>query len=394
MNSRPSPLILMYAQNGAGLGHFRRCVTVATAAGAVDPTARVVIANRSLAVAATVGLPPGCDVLKLPAFAALGDDDRGERRVLLDQEPACFVALRSALLATALTTLRPLAVLVDNEPRGLQGEMLEALRRARAERLVGRVLLGLRDIRGRPEHVLAKWRAEGTHSVLQELYDGVLIYGDETLFDAASEYGLRGLPGIESEYVGYVFRTISPDAAIGLRAELGVEARTPMVAVTAGSGADGRPLLELYLREAAALLPPDVVSVVVAGPLMPADEFAGLAELAQGANVRLLRSFDALRLAHAADAVVCRGGYNSVCETVHAGHTPLVVPRATASGEQETRADAFARAGLIRTPAPAAVDGAALAAGVLAQLEGGRRREPSPFDPEASALRAARRLMA
>jgi len=389
-----SSVILMYAQNGAGLGHLRRCATVATAVGALDRDIRVIIANRSLAVAAAVQLPTGCDVLKLPVFAALGDDAHGERRVLLDQEPACFAALRSALLATALATLRPAAVLVDNEPRGLQGELLEALRRSRAERLADRVLLGLRDIRGRPAHVRAKWRADGTPAVLAELYDGVLIYGDEALFDAASEYGLRDELGVDCEYVGYVFRAIEPAAATGLRAQLEIGATTPMVAVTAGSGADGRPLLELYLKEALPRLPADVVSVVVAGPLMPADEFAGLADLARGRNLRLLRSFDALRLAHAADAVVCRGGYNSVCETVHVGHTPLVVPRTTASGEQETRAQSFARAGLIAALAPPALDGAALAAGVVAQLERGRRRERSPFDPEASAARAAARLLA
>lgn len=382
----------MYAQNGAGLGHLRRCATVAAAVARGDADARIVIANRSLAVAAAIALAPRCDVLKLPVFAVLGDDAHGERRVLLDEEPAAFAALRSALLATTLAALRPTALLVDNEPRGLQGEMLAALRRSRAERLARRVVLGLRDIRGRPEHVRAKWAADGTPSVLAELYDGVLVYGDPALFDAQAAYGLG--PGIDVEYVGYVFRTMAPGEAAGLREELGIDATAPMVAVSAGSGADGRPLLELYLREAAARLPPEVVSVVVAGPLMAAGEFARLAALAQTANVLLLRSFDALRLAHAADAVVCRGGYNSVCETVHVGHTPLVVPRATASGEQEARAEAFAGAGLVDALAPGAADGEALAAGVVAQLERGRRAGPSPFDPEASAARAAARLVA
>ena len=40
-------LVAMYAQNGAGLGHFQRCANVAEAVGKLKPDARVVIASRS-----------------------------------------------------------------------------------------------------------------------------------------------------------------------------------------------------------------------------------------------------------------------------------------------------------------------------------------------------------
>jgi predicted glycosyltransferase len=94
---------------------------------------------------------------------------------------------------------------------------------------------------------------------------------------------------------------------------------------------------------------------------------------------------------HAADAVVCRGGYNSVCEAVHAGHRPAVVARRTESGEQETRAMAFARLDLVvAIPEEEIQD--SLATAVTEQLANGRR-STSPFTPEASAARAAAALV-
>jgi predicted glycosyltransferase len=381
----------MYSQNGAGLGHFRRCANVAEAVVARRDDVHVVVASRSLWPAATLPLPERCDLLKLPTFAPLGEDAAGERRVLVDREDSAFVFLRKSLLITLLEQLRPRTVLVDNEPRGLQGELLEPLRRARAEGLVERVVCGLRDVRGRPDYVVPKWRANGTAEALAELYDAVLVYGDPSFFDTAAAYGLGGSIPVAVCWAGHVFRDRPERSASDVREELGMASGVPLVAVTAGSGADGFSLLHTYLDEAAPLLPAGVSSVLVTGPLMPEEELAELR--AKGDEGRqVLRTFDTVSLVHAADAVVCRGGYNSVCEAVHAGHTPVVVPRSTASGEQETRAEAFAERGLVQFLPPDAAGGVALAAAVTDQLAHGRNRA-SPFAPAHSAARAARELV-
>jgi len=379
-----TPLVVMYAQNGAGLGHFRRCANVAAALAARGGGERVIIACRSLTVAAAIPLPEGCDVLKLPSFAPLGDDAAGERRVLVDREDAAFPRLRGGLLAALLCEARPRAVLVDNEPRGLQGELVDALRAARAAGAVGRVVCGLRDIRGRSEYVREKWRRDGTADALRELYDGVLVYGDRALFDTAAEYGLGAEIAVDVAESGYLFCDRPERGRAAVRESLGVAADAPLVAVTAGSGADGRALLAAYLEEARSL-PGEAVSVLVAGPLMPPAELDALTAAAPSA-CRVVRSTDAVSLVHAADAVVCRAGYNSLCEAVHAGHVPAVVPRATRSGEQETRAAVFAAHGLASV-----VDGGGLAPAVIAQLERGARR--SPFRPAESAARATAALV-
>ena len=381
----------MYAQNGAGLGHFRRCANIANALAERGGDERVVIASRSLASAAAFALPASCDVLKLPAFVPIGDDANGERRALVDREDPRFARLRGRLLLTLMTEGRPRAVLVDNEPRGLQGELVAALREARAGGLVERVLCGIRDIRGRPGYVREKWRRDGSAETLRALYDGVLVYGDPALFDTAAAYGLGSEIAVDVRPTGYLFRGRPERDAEAVRRDLDVPPGAALVAVTGGSGADGRPLFDAYLAHAAPRLGPDVISILVAGPLMPAADVAALAAHARD-SCRLVRAYDVASLVHAADAVVCRGGYNSLCEAVHAGHVPAVVPRMTRSGEQETRAEVFAAHGLAAFVPPGRVTGGALAASVVAQLERPRSR-PSPFDPAASAARAVAALV-
>jgi len=78
-------------------------------------------------------------------------------------------------------------------------------------------------------------------------------------------------------------------------------------------------------------------------------------------NVRLL-DFDPdfAAAVHAADAVVCMGGYNSLAESVYFGQRPIVVPRVPGSEEQVLRAEGFARLGLATVLEPDPVNASAL----------------------------------
>ena len=389
--STRAAMVIMYAQDGAGLGHMRRCANVAAAVTTRQEGARVVIAGRSLAAAAAFELPPHCDVLKLPSFAQLGDDASGERRVLADAEDAAFGRLRSRLLVDLVAELRPRAILVDNEPRGLGGEMMAALTLARREGLAGRIVCGLRDIRGRADYVVPKWQRDGTAAALAELYDTVLVYGDPEFYDTRSEYGLGTTIAVDVVQTGYLFDDQPRRSPETVRRELQLPEAAPIVAVTAGSGADGGRLLAMYLAEVAVRLPAAAVSVIVAGPLMPAAEFEALRRVGSG-TCRVVRSYDNLSLVAAASAVVCQAGYNSILEATHLGHRPLVVPRQTRSGEQETRAEVFARRGLCEVLLPDGLDAAALSRMVTSQLER-PRASSSPFRPAESAARAAELLL-
>lgn len=373
----------MYSQNGAGLGHFRRSATVAGAIVRNVPDAVAIIASRALAPISTIPLPERTDVLKLPTLAPLGRDATGERRVLMSEEPALMCGLRTQLLHTLLEASDPVAVLVDNEPRGLQDELVEPLRALR-HRGGTRILCGMRDIRGSVEHVVEKWAATGADLFLAEVYDEVLVYGDAGLFDTASAYGLGSRIGVATTTVGYVFEGTALRSPAQVRGELGVPDGVPLVAVTVGSGADGNNVIEAYLDHVVPNV--DAFSVVVGGPVLAAQDQRRF-QNAVDERCGFVTTYDTVSLVHAADAVVCRGGYNSVCEAVHAGHRPAVVPRHTSSGEQETRAEVFARQGLVEIVGEADLS-SRLVGAVSRQLVAAR--SASPFDPMASADRAAR----
>src|SRR5439155_7497630 len=89
-------------------------------------------------------------------------------------------------------------------------------------------------------------------------------------------------------------------------------------------------------------------SFLVTGPLMPPAQRAELAASAAGLPGLTLVPFtaDLPSYLNAADLVVCRAGYNTLCETVALGKRVVAVP--LSRGEQYIRAERFARRGLVR----------------------------------------------
>jgi predicted glycosyltransferase len=80
---------------------------------------------------------------------------------------------------------------------------------------------------------------------------------------------------------------------------------------------------------------------------MPRDHRREVRHAAVGA-AKVVRSVpDGLEVARRASAVVCMGGYNTVCEVMSTNVPALVVPRVTARKEQMIRAEALAAQGLV-----------------------------------------------
>ena len=229
-------------------------------------------------------------------------------------------------------------------------------------------------------------------AALGELYDEILVYGDPELFPAGA-HGLDPAVDVPQRTVGYLFSGRPALGAEEVRAALSISAGVPIVAVLAGAGVDGRGLFEPFLRDVAPRLGDEVAVVLVGGPLLPDADWEAIAALGDGVpGVRVVRTFDAVSLVHAAGAVVCRGGYNTVCEAVHARLRPIVVPRPPVRDgridEQQIRAAIFARHGLAVELAPDPVDPDRLARAIEDELARGRA-ERAPFDPAATAARVA-----
>jgi len=357
---------LIYAQDTLGLGHVRRCVTIARALLDARADASVLLASKS-SWPARVALGDRFDFLKLPSQFTLAGASPAEH----DAEREAIRALRRDLLRDAAARLRPQLVLVDNEPLGFKGEMVQALAAAEG----AKVVFGMRDVLDDPERTAESWAALDVVASLRSRFDGVLVYGHPELFDTLGTYGVPADIAARAHYTGYV---VTPGAAVDVaaaRARLGCDER-PVVLVTGGGGQDAVALCTTAVGALGLLTQrPSPRGLIVTGPFMPQEDRAVLAELARGGDHMLVESVDMSEAMAAADAVVTMGGYNTLAEAMMLGRRPIVVPRATHKREQLMRALAFDRHGLVRCLVPGAASAEALAQALEAEL-----RTPSAID--------------
>ena len=119
---------------------------------------------------------------------------------------------------------------------------------------------------------------------------------------------------------------------------------------TSGGGEDGFVLLETFIKAAAGAF---WEGVVVAGPFVPEKECLKLQHLAEKSGIAFYAFVTDLGAQFGAiDALVCKGGYNTLAEAVSKGTPTVCVPRSTTRKEQLIRAQAFAHLGLIRMVKP------------------------------------------
>jgi predicted glycosyltransferase len=362
--------LLIYSQDGLGLGHLRRTSAIAGAVSAAVPGTAVLLVADSPA-AGFFGAVRDLDHLKLPSILKVGPGDW--RPVSLPVGFGDVQALRRELLRTAVLGFRPDLLLVEHMPHGAMGELVLALHTLRAVGGRTRVVLGLRDILDAPEVVRRRWLAEGAMDAVERYYDRVLVYGRREVFDVAEQYGFPASVTARLHYTGYLCaRAKLP------RPGRGKDGRAQIVAMV-GGGADGYELLRAVLDALPAV---DAVrpcsATLLTGPFMPKASRQDLERRAKHLPARVRESVrDLPPLVAAADVAVAMAGYNSSVEVLAAGTPAVLVPRAGPSAEQRTRARLFAERGWVRTVGPERLDPAALAAEVLACLAAGREAEPA-----------------
>jgi predicted glycosyltransferase len=228
-------------------------------------------------------------------------------------------------------------VVVDRFPLGLNGELeptLEAL-----EGTGCKLVLGLRDIEEDPFAVRRKWGPR-MREAIKRFYDMIVVYGPpEPRLDAIDCLGWHDVTlSVPLVHVGYVGTSVPETGPPDLPDEY--------VLATVGGGCDGYDILAAFI-EALRLDPLQCPSVIVTGPLMPAEHVQRLRHLGEGLDLRLWQFRpDLERLIAGARAVVCMAGYNTVSELMRAHKPALLVPRVRPIQEQLLRAGELARRGL------------------------------------------------
>lgn len=331
------PRIALYSHDTMGLGHVRRNLLIAQTLATSELQPDVLMLTGAPETAA-FSVPPGIDFITLPTLYKSKDGSYRPRQWSMPLPE--LTGMRSRIIEAALSSFRPDLLIVDNVPRGAQRELdpvLDLLRRQRRTRVV----LGLRDVLDDPGVVKREWARAGNEQAIRSYYDAVWIYGDQSVYDPAREYGFAFDIAARMRFTGYLDqRRRLAHVRAGERHPLEQLGLPPgeLVLCLVGGGQDGARLAEAF---AATELPAGTNGVILTGPHMP----AGVRQRLQAA------SFDQDRrrvvdflpepglLWEQADRVITMGGYNSVSDALSYGKPTLVVPRVQPRREQLVRAE-------------------------------------------------------
>jgi predicted glycosyltransferase len=354
---------LLYSHDGLGLGHMRRNLAIAEAIVSMAPHSAILLATGA-SHTAQFGLPRNVDYLKLPEIRKVHNERYASRRLGISGHE--IGALRSTLLQAAVESFRPDVLLADKHPLGVSGELRPALKTLRENG--GCAALGLRDILDSRESVMKEWFGHRFYERVLENYDQVLIYGQESVFDAIHEYSFPVELAERAKYCGYVVnrseQSLTTDSGLARLLRDGRE--KPLILATAGGGEDGFILLETFVRASAGA---PWQGVIVAGPMMSESEQAVLHRMCAEAGVFFEPFVSRLEaFVGSFDALVCMGGYNTLMEAMVVGTPTLCAPRSAPRLEQWLRAKGFRDLGLLEMIEADELNVETLRAGIGAQI--------------------------
>lgn len=344
--------ILIYSQDGYGLGHLRRNINITLQIKKRCPSASVLIMVDS-PVAPFFKLPSKCDFIKLPTLLKV---DYGIWRPhQLEVNTREWVRIRSKVIKNIAVGFQPHFFLVDHMPQGVLSELSYPLQAIKKYSPQTKMILGLRDILGAPEDICKIWRQENAFNLAEQYYDRVLIYGCEEVFDSLNEYRFPKAVAEKTQYCSYVCREdMLAESDNGKHDKLVPKSNKRLILVTGGGGHDAYLCMEKFL-DAVSLLKRDLSFDVVisTGPFMEPEQIKQLQQKARGLPVKV-STFreEAIYYLKQADLVIAMAGYNTTCELMRFRKNAILIPRPGPSAEQSMRARILAERGLFSTIHP------------------------------------------
>ncbi len=334
--------ILIYSHDSFGLGHLRRCRAIANALVQHNANVSVLILSGS-PIIGNFEFRDRVDYVRLPGVVKLQNGDYVPLKLPMDIEET--VALRAAIIFHTAAAFDPDVFIVDKEPHGLRGEVLETLHMLKARGTF--LVLGLRDILDDPHLLGPEWRSKNVLPTLDNVYDELWVYGLPQICNPLDGLNVSQTVHRKTVYTGYLRRKLREGMAAS--ADFPFLDR-PYILVTAGGGGDGDVMLDWVLR--AYENDPDlpVPGFFVFGPFLEHDAQASLnARIAKLPNVDSI-IFDSQpeAIIDNATAIVAMGGYNTFCEILSFDTRALIVPRTRPRLEQFIRALRSQEFGLVK----------------------------------------------
>lgn len=331
--------LLIYSHDSYGLGHLRRCQTIANHLSAVHDDLSVLIISGS-PVVGSFDLHPRVDFIRVPGIVKVDNNTYAPTSLGVSTEE--LMEIRSVIILETARRYRPDVFLVDKEPLGLKGEVRDSLAFLKASGTKN--ILGIREIMDDPDRLKDEWERKGALDAVETLYDEIWVYGPKIVFQPLDGIGLSEKTLLRARYTGYLER------AIGRFSEEHAAEEEPYLLVTAGGGNDGALMIDWVLRayECDPGLPHR--AKVVFGPFLSADERSGfrdrIAGLARVQAINFHTNMEAM--VDGAAGLVTMGGYNTFCETLSFDKPSLIVPRTHPRLEQFIRASRAEELGLAR----------------------------------------------
>ncbi|MBI2752881.1 MAG: hypothetical protein HYX46_05130 [Betaproteobacteria bacterium] len=341
VSDRRDGRILIYSHDTFGLGHLRRCRAIAHALVAHFKHLSVLILSGS-PIIGSFDFRTRVDFVRIPGVIKLRNGEYTSLNLHLDIEQT--LSMRASIIRHTAEIFDPDLFIVDKEPVGLRGEVLETLEtlKPRGTRLV----LGLRDVMDEPRLLMPEWKRKNVLPALREIYDEIWVYGLPQICNPLEGISLPLSVRQKMTYTGYLHREVPTGGAPPRLPEI---ANRPYLLVTTGGGGDGEGLIEWVLRayEHDPLLP--YPALLVLGPFMQPErqaEFMDRADRLKRVDAITFHGNLETLMARAA-GVVAMGGYNTFCEVLSMDKRALIVPRTAPRLEQFIRASRAASLGLV-----------------------------------------------
>ena len=330
--------ILMYSHDTFGLGHLRRCRTIAHSL-VEDYRGLSVLIVSGATIAGAFDYRARVDFVKIPSVIKLrnGEYQSLDRHIDLQDT----LKIRRSIIHHTAETFQPDIFIVDKEPMGLRGEVEPTLQylKERGTKLV----LGLREVMDAPHLLDAEWKRNDVMEKIGRYYDRVWVYGPPDFYDPLTGLDVPDTVREKMSFVGFLQRSVPRE-----------ETRNPRpggeyLLITTGGGGDGAELVHNVIDAYRSDETLTSKALIVLGPYMPAKERQKLMRKAEKVPAIEVIEFDNRmeELIAGATAVVAMGGYNTYCEILSFDKRALIVPRVVPREEQLIRACRASELGLV-----------------------------------------------
>ena len=332
--------ILIYSHDSFGLGHLRRCRAIAHSLVARYKGVSVLILSGS-PIIGSFDFRARVDFVRIPGVIKLKDGEYTSLGLHIDLEQT--LSMRKSIIYHTAKTFDPDIFLVDKEPTGLKGEVVDTLKMLRERGAVN--VLGLRDVMDDAAALKVEWDRKQVRPVLESLYHDIWVYGLREMGNPIDSLGLPSAVDDKITYTGYLRREVPSDrnwvAPVNLQ--------EPFILVTAGGGGDGVEMVDWVISAFETVGGIEHRAVIVTGPFMPAANQQQFHERCEKLDRVEILTFDSHieLLMEQAIGIVAMGGYNTFCEILSLDIRALIVPRSVPRQEQLIRASRAVLLGLV-----------------------------------------------